>query len=239
MKPTILTDKNICAVNEKTLHAVANFAKSNQHKKVLHPIYVIVPDRSTLLCETFLTCHAGCLLNVRVLTFSMLYNVLHGGSDTPVLNKTMAVLYMWLSIKNVRAELKYFSKSVDQYAFAEKMFNTINQLTSCMADFTKLEQNSKTEITKRKMHDISLIWREYKKLTANYIDGSGILAWLIANISKSKQIAEAYVYITGFEHFSVQRGEVVRLLLKHAKSFVIGVQNKSEAEGFINEISFA
>ena len=225
---TIITDENICSVNEKILSTVAKFVQSNQSRFDLQPIYVIVPDRATLQTEKFLASKCSCLLNVRVLTFSMLYNVLHGESNIQVLDKTSGVLFTWQAIRAVRESLRYFHKSVDQYAFAEKMFNTINQLKSCMADFKCLERNSNTEITKRKMHDISLIQSEYKRLTSEYLDGSGILGWLIDNIGKCDLLKDVHMYVTGFEHLSVQRMEIIRLLQAKAKSFTMGVQNGTE-----------
>ena len=176
---SIVTNENICEANEKILHTAAAFATSNQ-KENLAPIFIIVPDRATLQAEKILTRHAPCLLNVRVVTFSMLYaicqNDTHSGNNTPtVLDKTTAVLFMWRAIQEVRDGLVYFGPSVGQYAFAEKMFNTVNQLESSRADFITLEKNAKTTVTKRKMHDISMIHKKYKELCKGYIDGSGML----------------------------------------------------------------
>jgi len=237
---TFITNENICRVNEEVL------ALARESAKTMLPTLVIVPDRFTLQAEKILMRDAKSLLNVRVLTFSMLYNLIHeevAGFETAhqsnVLDKTSAVLFMWQAIQSVRGELVYFNRSVDQYAFAEKMFNTVNQLTSCMADFDKLEKNSKEDVTRRKMHDIQIIRAKYKELTKDYTDSAGMLGWLIDNLSKSKLLKEAQIFITGFEHLSVQRAEVVRGLMRRARAFIAGARKGSEFEEMLSEMRFA
>lgn len=224
---SVITKDNICAVNDEVLKAVANFAKNNISKGSIPMCLVIVPDRFTLQAERILMKHTHVLLNTRVITFSMLFNIL-SKNEVKVLDKTSAVLFMWRAIRAVREELTYFANSVDMYAFGEKMFNTVNQLQSSMADMDKLEKNARTDVTKRKMHDISIIYKKYKELTAEYIDGSGVLGWLIDNVGKSDLIKQSYIYVTGFEHLSIQREKVLELLERNAKSFIMGVKRGSE-----------
>lgn len=236
-KFSIIDGDNICEVNERLLRAAAVF--SHSQTKEIPSIFVIVPDRFTLQAEKIITGFVPNLLGVRVVTFSMLFNILHSESDVKVLDKTSAVLFMWKAIQSVKGELVYFGNSSDQYAFSEKMFNTVNQLTSCNADFETLEKNAKSNVTKRKMHDISIIQSMYKELTKGYIDGAGMLDWLINNAVKSEIVKNAHVYMTGFEYLSVQREEVMRKLIAVAKSFTIGVQTDGELMKVLNEIRFA
>jgi ATP-dependent helicase/DNAse subunit B len=238
MKPSVIADPSLCAVNEKVLCAVAAFGSSNFRAGKIAPIFIIVPDRATLFVEKFLTSHMPAVLGVRVVTFTQLYNILNpdGGA---VLDKTSAVLYMWRAICDTKGDLEYFSKSAEQYAFAEKMFNTVNQLTSCSADFSTLEKNAIDAITKRKMHDISAIWRRYKELTAAQTDGSGVLDYLIKHVSTADVVRNAHFYVCGFEHLSVQRAEVVRQIMSCARSMTIGVIKGGELAGWLDEILFA
>jgi ATP-dependent helicase/DNAse subunit B len=244
--------ENHCAAVEKVLGAASKFARSNQSRGVLPPVFISVPDRLTMQAEKILTSGGG-LLNARVLTFSMLYHVLRGacggvttqavgsvggGVDAQVLDKTSAGLYMWRAINDVRGNLVYFGRSVDQYAFAEKMFNTVNQLQSSLVDFNHLEKNAHDTVTKRKMHDIAIIRARYVELTAGYIDGGGQLAWLIDNIGRCDLIKTAHVYVTGFEYLSIQRAEVVRLLARYSASFTAGARDESEFWGFYDEMRF-
>ena len=221
---SIITNENLCTVNEKVLSAAAMYAKGK-----IVPIFVIVPDRFTLTAEKLLLGTNPNLLNVRAVTFSMLYHTLAPADHKP-LDKTRAVLFMWRAIRDVEAELIYFRRVAHQYAFAEKMFNTINQLQSSMADFAKLESNARAGVTRDKMHDISVIQRRYAELTAEFTDGSGMLGWLIDNVATSPVIRGAHVYLTGFEHLSLQRTEVIRRIAAAAKSFTMGIRRGSELQ---------
>jgi len=237
---SLIQSDNICSAIEETLkHAVNNSPLERRGGAagdgVVKPTFIIVPDRFTLQAERILLSKKSCLFNVRVVTFSMLYVILSESKDL-VLDKTSAVLFMWRAIQEVKKDLTWFSRSAGHYAFAEKMFNTVNQLTSSMVDFDKLEINAKSEITKKKMHDIALIRGAYIKLIAKYTDSSGVLGWLIENIRHSKLIKDAKIFITGFQHLSIQRGVVVAELMKHASEFTAGYQKGSEFENMLAEV---
>lgn len=226
---SLLTSSNLCqAVDEALGKAIS---------ADLTPTFIIVPDRFTLQAERMLLSKKSCLFNVRVVTFSMLFNILHEelGAKAHVLEKTSAVLFMWRAIGQVKNDLTWFSRSAGHYAFAEKMFNTVNQLSSSMVDFDKLETNAKEGITRKKMHDIALIRSAYKKLIAGHTDSSGVLGWLIGNIRHSTIIKNSKVVITGFQHLSIQRGAVVAELIKYAREFVAGYQKNSEFEQLLAE----
>jgi len=170
----------------------------------------------------------------------MLYNLVASEAESvpKILDKNRAVLFMWRAVEDVRAHLQWFARSTHHYSFAEKMFNTINQLSSSLVDFSTLEKNAKTEITKKKMHDISLIYRRYRELTAEYTDSGGMLSYLIENLKGSQNIKSSSIYVCGFEHLSIQRLAVLQELLKVAKNVTIGVKENSELESQILPILF-
>jgi len=195
------------------------------------PIFVIVPDRFTLRCEQMMLEGTAVLLNVRVLTFSMLFNLVRdelGCEKTRILDKTSSVLFMWRAIQNVAKDLKWFARSSGHYSFAEKMFNAKNQLTSSMVNFSNLEKNAKSEITQKKMRDIALIHAEYKRLIGDFTDSSGMLGFLIENLKRSSVIKSAHVFIAGFDHLSLQRMAVMDEIVRYACECTIGVVRGSE-----------
>ena len=237
----LLKSTNINAATAEVIKRARNAATGED------PVYVIVPDRFTLQCEKLLAAGGGCLLDTRVLTFSMLYNVIHeeltdkaqqDAQETPLLDKTKAVLFLWRAAQNVKDKLVWFAGAVRHYNFAEKMYNTINQLTSSMVDFGNLAKNAKNDITRKKMQDIELIRHEYKNLTRDYTDSSGMLGFLIANIKRSAVIKTAKVFITGFEYMSIQRCAVAGELMRCAKEFTAGTREGSEFYDFLNRASF-
>ena len=210
-------------------------------QEVLVPNFIIVPDRFTLQCEKILLSKVPCLINTRIVTFSMLYNLISSelSPEKPqILDKTRAVLFMWRAIEDVAGQLKWFAGAVQHYSFAEQMFNTINQLTSSMVDFQTLEKNARNSLTGKKMHDIALIQKRYKEITKDYTDSGGMLGYLIKNLHKSRQLEQANVYICGFEHLSLQRLAVLDEIRRHAKATVIGLRTGSEMEAQTGSILF-
>jgi len=224
--------QNLCASIDQILNMARKTAKENAE-----PVWVFVPDRFTLEAERILLRTTSCLLNVRVITFSMLFNLVSGEQNfkPQTLDKTKAVLFMWNAINDVAGELQWF-RDTPHYSFAEKMFNTVNQLQSSMVDFDRLEKNAKADITRKKMHDISVIYKRYRGLTAAYTDTGGVLNYLIQHIKSSKQVREVAIFMCGFEHLSIQRLAVVEELLRFAKEFVIGVRENSELEAQLAEV---
>jgi ATP-dependent helicase/nuclease subunit B len=207
----------------------------------LDTVFVIVPDRFTLQAERIILAQKSCVLNLRVITFSTLFHILHeelmGDDDARVIDKTSAVLFMWRAIAQVKNDLVWFGRSAGHYAFAEACFNTVNQLSSSMVDFKNLGKSAKTEITKKKLHDICLIRDAYKELIADYTDSSGQLGWLIENICKSEIVKGARFFVAGFSHFSIQRNAVLTELAAHAGDFTLGTQEGSEFGAFIAELA--
>ena len=216
----------------KSIQSTLDLVVQKDNRAITSPTWILVPDRATLEVERALLDKRPCLLNVRVVTFSMLYNIISAEQDVlaPILDKTQAVLFMWRAIESVRGELKWFGRVAHHYSFAEKMFNTINQLSSSLVDFEKLSESARTELTKLKMADIALIWRAYRDLTRDFTDTGGMLGYLIKNISESSLVKSAKVFMCGFDHLSIQRLAVVKELGAHAKLFVIGLRQGSELD---------
>jgi len=232
---TIVKTNNLSSSIDEVLTMAETNARVNTK-----PTYIIVPDRFTLEAERKLLKISPCLLNTRVLTFTMLYNLITSETETQpnILDKTKAVLFMWHAIESVRDSLVWFNKSSGHYTFAEKMFNTINQLTSSLVDFENLEKNAHVTITRKKMHDISLIYKKYCQITQDYTDSAGMLGFLIKEIKSSLLIKDASIYMCGFEHLSIQRLAVVNELIKHAAQTTIGIKEKSELEDQLTPMLF-
>ena len=234
----ILKAKHLITAAEEGITAASCAAAGNILANG-RPVFVIVPDRFTLQAEKLLTYTNPALLNVRVLTFSMLFNVVTADIDSAsaVLDKNTAVLFMWRAVKNVTDKLLWYRASAGHYSFAEKMFNTINQLNSSMVDFGTLEQNAKNDVTRKKMHDIATIHTEYKALTRGYTDSGGMLAYLIRNIKTCHLIKKSDIFICGFDHLSIQRFAVLSELGLSAANLTICIRQGSELETMITDLA--
>lgn len=222
-----------------TVQKGTNFVQTNAvvlrqaaTKTDLSPVLVLVPDRFTLQAEQIMLRYQPQLLNTRVITFSMLYQIVaeelhHGAPSEPILDKTAAVLHLWTAIKQVQGELQWFKKSVNHYDFAAKMYNTLNQMRSSCVDFAALAGQAQTVVARKKYHDINLIYQQYRRNLVERTDSSGMLEYLIAHVRESAVLKTTAVYVCGFASLSPARCQVLNALCHVAHSVTIAA---SEAE---------
>ena len=157
---TILKSENICT----SVEAVCNVARQKA-KNCTFPTFVIVPDRFTLECEKLLL-QSGknnqCLLNTRVLTFSMLFNVISTelGTSQTVLDKTKAVLYMWRYIKRLGRREIVIPNDIEELALKARF---------SQHRMTEEERASMASYANRLVFEISNNKGEYGRLWLKYI----------------------------------------------------------------------
>ncbi|MBS7401634.1 MAG: PD-(D/E)XK nuclease family protein [Eubacteriales bacterium] len=219
MKVTVYRGENFVATNEFVLHKAAG-------QPLLQPTLVLVPDRFTLQAERLLLKDQPHLLNTRVVTFSMLYRLVADEINfnqpaVEVLDKTSAVLNLWTAIHKIQGQLTWFKTSAGHYDFAEKMFNTINQMRSSCVDFASLENQAQSAVAKKKYHDINLIYQAYCQIIAPRTDSSGMLDYLTAHAAQSKVVQDADIFVCGFTSLSPARLQVLGELCQAAKSVTI------------------
>lgn len=216
------------SVQKGTNFALTNAAvlKAAAVKADLSPVFVLVPDRFTLQAEQIMLTFQPQLLNTRVITFSMLYQIVaeelhHGMPTDQILDKTTAILHLWTAIKQVQGDLLWFKKSVNHYDFAAKLFNTLNQMRSSCVDFTTLAAQAKTAVARKKYHDINLIYQQYRTNLAERTDSAGMLEYLMAHVRESVQLRETAVFVCGFASLSPARLQVLDALCHVAKKVTI------------------
>ena len=224
MNVTVYQGKNFVVTNEHVLKQAAA-------QPLLQPVLVLVPDRFTLQAERILLKQKPNLVNVRVVTFSMLYRLVADEltfqqEPVEVLDKTSAVLNLWAAIRQVQGELVWFKNSAGHYDFAEKMFNTINQMRSSCVDFTTLEGKANSAVAKKKYHDINLIYQAYCQIIAPRTDSSGLLEYLRAHVQECRAVQSAHVYVCGFSSLSPARLQVLIGLCQTARSVTIAASEQ-------------
>ncbi len=232
VKVTVYQGKNFVLTNEHVLKQAAA-------QPILQTVLVIVPDRFTLQAERILLKQQPHLLNTRVITFSMLYRLVaeelnHGNAPVTVLDKTCAVLHLWKAIRQVQGQLTWFKTSAGHYDFAEKMFNTINQMRSSCVDFAALEAKAQSAVARKKYHDINLIYQAYRQELANATDTSGMLEYLSMHAAESTTVQNAMVYVCGFASLSPARLQVLSALCQTAKSVTIAA-SETELSGQLSQ----
>ncbi len=216
-----------------TVYRGENFVLTNAHvlsqaaaEPLLQPVLVLVPDRFTLQAERILLKQQPNLLNTRVITFSMLYRLVadelnQTQTPVPVLDKTSAVLNLWTAIRQVQGQLTWFKTSAGHYDFAEKMFNTMNQMRSSCVDFAGLESQAKSVVAQKKYHDINLIYQTYCQVIAPRTDSSGMLEYLSTHVQNSTVVQNAKIFVCGFTSLSPARLQVLFGLCQTAQQVTI------------------
>ncbi|MCL2621666.1 MAG: hypothetical protein FWD32_01380, partial [Firmicutes bacterium] len=97
--------------------------------------FILVPDRLSLTAEQqMFDGKIGGLFNTNVVSFTKLAHMVSGG-NLQVLSKQNSIMLLSQAINDVKENLECFKKAVKNYSFAEKLYNTINQLTSCGINF--------------------------------------------------------------------------------------------------------
>ena len=225
-----------------TVYRGDNFILTNEHvlrqaaaQPLLQSVLVLVPDRFTLQAERFLLRQKPQLLNTRVITFSMLYRLVadelnFNREPVTVLDKTSAVLHLWTAIREVQEQLTWFKKSAGHYDFAEKMFNTLNQMRSSCIDFTALESQAQSAVAKKKYHDINLIYQVYCQKIAPCTDSSGMLEYLSAHLTASALVQNSTIYVCGFTSLSPARLAVLSSLCQTARQVTIAASENEFAQ---------
>ncbi len=219
VKVTVYRGKNFVATNEYVLKQAAT-------QPLLQPVLILVPDRFTLQAERICLQKQPHLLNTRVVTFSMLYRLVvdelnHDKAPVEILDKTSAVLHLWTAIRQVQGQLTWFKTSVGHYDFAEKMFNTINQMRSSCVDFTALESKATSMVARKKYHDINLIYQAYCQVIAPRTDSSGMLEYLMTHGQTSAALQKATIFVCGFTSLSPARLQVLQMLCRTAQQVTI------------------
>lgn len=219
VKVTVYRGRNFVATNEFVLRKAAE-------QPLLQPVLVLVPDRFTLQAERWLLQQQPHLLNTRVVTFSMLYRLVadelnFNSTPVDVLDKTSAVLHLWTAIRQVQGQLTWFKNSAGHYDFAEKMFNTLNQMRSSCVNFASLENQAVSAVAKKKYHDINLIYQAYCQVLAPRTDASGMLEYLTTRAAESTVVQNAQIFVCGFTSLSPARLQVLSTLCQSAPAVTI------------------
>ncbi|MDR0975924.1 MAG: PD-(D/E)XK nuclease family protein [Christensenellaceae bacterium] len=240
MSLSLTLGDNLCAVIRSVLFEARELAREQAEKLDLSPILIIVPDRLSLRAEQILLEDGGSFLNLNILTFSRLYNLIADelvGDEKKrnAVDKTSGVLFMWRAIKSVSAELNFYRKAAGKIGFAEQMFNTINQLSASNFYFSFDENLIENSHLKDKIRDIKKIYASYNAQISPVCDEGGQLGFLRRNINASELIRRANVFVVGFDYLPPARFSVLEEIFKSAKGVFVGAKIGSEFENAVKD----
>ena len=199
------------------------------------PLMILVPEQGTFQVEHALVNSPdvqgmirGQVLSFRRLAFRVMQEI--GGTALLPINDEGKKMLLYKIIHRHQKELRLFGKSADQLGFVDKLNELYNEFKRYCLDVTQLEEHAQfaaqhmgsQTLVQDKLHDITMIYREFEHTLANhYVDSEHYLALLAEGLPQSASIANTEIWIDGFHGFTPQEYQVLEQLVQHAAQVTI------------------
>ncbi len=208
---------------------------------------VIVPDRFSLTMENRILkeLNLTATFDIEVVSFARLASKVLSKENAPqVLSSLGATMVIEKIITDHANELQCFKNTSKTIAFASVLFDSIAQLKSCKvtpADLFKNMDNIKNNALRLKLNDIALVYKYYEDFLANdFIDSNNRLTLLGEIITDSIDFENTDVHLCNFDSTTARALDVVRIMIKHANSFSVGLlvpeQNQKNGDYYISDM---
>lgn len=191
------------------------------------PVWVIVPDQYTLESErqAFRLLDVKSLIGLDVYSFSRLSHNLVGevfGSNHNFIDKYGRHMLLRKIAKEQEENLQVYKSNLQKSAFTEMANDLISELKQYNISPEKFEEIyaglGDDALIKKKLADLSIIYREYEKaLQGKYLDSEAFLDLFRESIEKSDNIADVRIWIYGFDSFSPKNIQVIQSLALKVK----------------------
>lgn len=176
---------------------------------------IIVPDRCTLTAERMLCASEGGSFDAFVTTWSRLFSV--NAPQTSYLPRQGSIMIV-RDILDGSKELECYGKSRLTRGFAEKLYDTISQLSVCdvpPSDVKLKKGNAKAQ-------DIAYVYREYLRRTeGKYADAAGRMRLLKKYLEQFDYLSGATVYIACFDAYTKQMTNIIEVMREKAEAVYI------------------
>jgi len=205
---------------------------------------VIVPEQKTMQVERFLLENSKnkAFANIYVYSFNRLLKRIQTKPIYP-LNKEAGVMIVRNLIMALSGDLVCYKKTAGTVGFAENIYETLQQLKSSNISPIELSESAKKCSTalRIKLEDIALIYDAYENyLGEELIDSSDKLIMLEKQIGTSEKVRNSHVYIVGFDALTANADQVIKSLVKNAKSVTVSAsyfsKDKKNAHIADNEV---
>lgn len=201
-----------------------------------HPLVLLAPEQATFQAELALVSAPGVkgLIRAQVLSFRRLgWRVMQetgGTAGTPIddLGKKM-LLHKLLHKYN--QELRLFRQAYDKTGFVDQLHSLVGEwkrhnLTPDDLEgyYRQIGQNlpDSAAALDNKLHDLILVYRRYEEeLEREYLDGDSFLTRLAQRAGECGWLADAEVWIDGFNSFTPQERTAVAVLAQHCRSVTL------------------
>ncbi|WP_422485410.1 PD-(D/E)XK nuclease family protein [Gudongella sp. DL1XJH-153] len=165
------------------------------------------------------------IMNIRILSFTRLVNTIleeTGGSVLPDITLFGKLMLLKRVFDKNSDQLMLYKKVAGHQGLLvefEKLIRELKESRITPEDLERVIQNTERSLTKKKLIDIKLLFREYNSLTKdNFQDEEDKLESAIEKVENSNLIRSSKIWIDGFESFDNQKLELIRALKEHARS---------------------
>ncbi len=138
-------------------------------------VIVLVPEQYSFQCQRHFLTELGSELSnrIEIHSFTSLCEAIcsvNGGLSGYVIDDATRYILVGLALKNVRDNLKLYSKYVDSSSFIKQMVSAITEFKQSAVsaeDLMLLSKNTETPNFRDKLQDISLVFSAYNALLSN------------------------------------------------------------------------
>ena len=201
---------------------------------------VIVPDRFSLLAEKliFKTLDIKAYFNIEVMGISDLANLVFKklGIQNEFVTKEESKILLRKAMKNLQGRLEFFRGKIGT-GLIDMLYNSMSILQTNQISAEVLEENNTglgLALT-QKLKDLALIIVEYYRLLGDRYDGAKVLEKL-GECIKDVDFSKHNLFFLGFDSFTKQGFEIMKLLAESANKVVAGASlGEGQKNAFIYE----
>ena len=197
--------------------------------------FVVVPDRFSFQAEKliFESLKIKSTFNINVVSVSKLSNLVLKllGKEITSEKQINSALLVYSILLNNKDEFKTFASSKIDYDLAKDLYLILAQFKSSGV----LPENLALEKLDDKLSDILLLYKKYEELKNENLDANDVLNVFASEIENSDLVKNSNFYFLEFDALTKQVFEVLKNLVKNAKSVTVGVAFTSKDNEYIYE----
>lgn len=230
----ILTGRQTDPLQEKILEEAIN--NYQQHPE--YETFIIVPNHIKFTTEVKAINKLAlsqnksetAVKNLQVLSFSRLawYFLKDEEQGLPTqLDDAAAAMMLAKIIEDKNDELELFHNIKSNSGMVKQIYNTILQVHEGNIDINELSNNDLKEETKKKIHDLQIIYDAFsKQIEGRFSTKNEVQLELNKVLANKKDLTNASFYFTDFSHFSLQEALTIKLLFNKAKNVTLAFKTK-------------
>lgn len=196
-------------------------------------IFLIVPEQYTLEAEKQLIDFGALegLIGIDVLSFKRLaFRVFSevGAPNGVQISEVGQLMLMRKLFAENSNDLTIYQSAYNKMGFLSKMRDLIKELKQTMIQPCDLDRYvevlSDQTLLKNKLSDVSAIYRAYEAEKEKvYFDDEDTYDHLLAALTKSKKMKDAFIWIDGFDSYTKQELAIIECLMKTSKETTITI----------------